>query len=161
MGRAHTVSDTHVRTAQRAGGHGLDCQDLVAPIAEVFGRERTITTKGGEDMKRLFKCDDCGLVMPEKAMEDVGDLDVDFLYPGAIIPSGRCPKGECGAGCYPLLLDLANRKVLKAIQAAWDALSDMVEEPIGPRKSSGELEKACSKAIEKLSKAIHTDLHNT
>jgi hypothetical protein len=115
-------------------------------------------------MKRLFICDDCGHVMEEKEMEDVGELDADFLYAGAIIPSGRCPKiaeetGEpCLAGCYPLMLDLANHKVLKAIHAMWDALSTYVEDP--DFQGNEDNRKAGVKAIAKMQKALPITLHD-
>ena len=108
-------------------------------------------------MKLLFKCDNCNHVMEKKQMEDVGELDADMLYPGAIIPSGRCPKKDCGAGCYPLVLDLTSRKVLKAIHAVWDALSDFVEEPAIPGNTH--MQKAGVKAIAKLQKALPVALH--
>ena len=112
-------------------------------------------------MKLLFKCDNCDHIMPKKDMEDVGEMDADMLTPGSILPSGRCPKPDCGAGCYPLVLDLASRKVLKAIHSVWDALSAIIEEePVGKRIPVDELHKNALKAIKKLRKALPVALHN-
>lgn len=80
-------------------------------------------------MKLLFKCDDCRHVTTKKNLKDLGDLDVDLLSPGTIIPTGRCPQPGCEANCFPLVLDLASRNVLQGIHALWDALSDILEEP--------------------------------
>ncbi|MEO6067919.1 MAG: hypothetical protein ABIQ41_08070 [Gemmatimonadales bacterium] len=99
--------------------------------------------------------------MPKRKMLELeDDLGSDYLYPGALIPHGRCPKKDCGAGCFPLVLELANLKVLGAIYAMWDALSNIVEEPLmGDRYDAEAFHKAGVKAIAKMQRALPTYLH--
>lgn len=77
-------------------------------------------------MKQLYKCDGCGTLYPKKQLKTDIELDSDFLELGAILPTGRCPNEDCDGHCYPLVLDMASRKVVTAMCDVWDALSDIL-----------------------------------
>lgn len=84
-------------------------------------------------MKALYKCKQCQRCWSRRELR-AGKFNLDYygshdvprwIKPGFAIPFGLCPT--CQGHCFPLVQDLAQRKVLTAIAAMWDAASDIIE----------------------------------
>ena len=93
---------------------------------------------------KKYRCDSCDRIYKKSELLDVGELDSGFLSPGVLIPHGRCKDENCGAGCYPILLDTRNKDIANFHNLA----VSLVHDPINLNK---EQKRHLAKSLDSLS----------